>query len=59
MQTKARGEHGQPITADTGVRQLGVSQQPRQHSPLSDVLSSLKETRMIILLQRVFRLGDE
>lgn len=42
---------------DTEAQQL-TSQQP-PHSPLSDVLSSLQESRMIILLQRVFRLGDE
>lgn len=53
-ETKARPTNH---PGDTETQQLASQQPP--HSPLSDVLSSLQEARMIILLQGVFRLGDE
>lgn len=58
MKTKARRGQGRPLPPGHRRQLLEPSQQPL-HSPLGDVLSRLEEACMVILLQRVFCLGDE
>lgn len=59
MKTKARQGQGQLITPQTRELSRGELPSSPLNSPLGDILSRLQEPRMIILLQRVFRLGDE
>lgn len=59
MKTKARQGKANGSLPRHGELSRGELLSSPRNSPLGDILSRLQEPRMIILLQRVFRLGDE